>query len=75
MMKERKVTEAPVDAERVVHELLDALETLAKKRAPRTSSLAGEQIKKKKKKTRGGRWNSTKESNRFDGEGSRSRRV
>jgi hypothetical protein len=32
MMKERKVESGPVDAERVVHELLDALETLAKKR-------------------------------------------
>ena len=40
-MKERKVESAPVDAERVVHELLDALETLAKKRRL-TSSLAGE---------------------------------
>jgi hypothetical protein len=41
MMKERKVESAPVDAERVVHELLDALETLAKKRRL-TRSLAGE---------------------------------
>ena len=40
-MKERKVEGGPVDAERVVHELLDALETLAKKRRL-TSSLAGE---------------------------------
>ena len=30
-MKEPKVASAPVDAERVVHELLDALETLRKK--------------------------------------------
>ena len=41
MMKERKVESAPVDAERVVHELLDALETLAKKRRL-TGSLADE---------------------------------
>ena len=40
-MKERKVENGPVDAERVVHELLDALETLAKKRRL-TRSLAGE---------------------------------
>ena len=40
-MKERKVESGPVDAERVVHELLDALETLAKKRRF-TRSLAGD---------------------------------
>ena len=40
-MKERKVESGPVDAERVVHELLDALETLAKKRRL-TCSLAGD---------------------------------
>jgi hypothetical protein len=42
MMKEPKEASAPVDAERVVHELLDALETLAKKRQ-RASSSAAEQ--------------------------------
>ncbi len=42
MMKEPKEASAPVDAERVVHELLDALETLAKKRRV-TSSSAAEQ--------------------------------
>ena len=39
-MKEPKEASAPVDAERVVHELLDALETLAKKRQPLPPLLA-----------------------------------
>jgi hypothetical protein len=42
MMKEPKEASAPVDVERVVHELLDALETLAKKRQL-TASSAGKQ--------------------------------
>jgi hypothetical protein len=40
MMKEPKTAGAPVNAERVVHELLDALETLAKKRQCASSSAA-----------------------------------
>ena len=41
---------APVDAERVVHELLDALETLAKKRRLTALWLANSQNKSRRSK-------------------------
>lgn len=58
-MDKPKVTEAAVDAEHVVRELVDALKSLQKKQAPLSSLPPGEQEQQKPPELRGGRSKAT----------------
>lgn len=58
-MDKPKVTEAAVDAEQVVRDLVDALKSLQKKQAPLGSSPPGEQAQQKPPEARGGRSKAT----------------
>ena len=58
-MDKPKVTEAAVDAEQVVRDLVDALKSLQKKQAPLGSSPPGEQAQQKPPESRGGRSKAT----------------
>jgi hypothetical protein len=58
-MDKPKVTEAAVDAEHVVRDLVDALKSLQKKQAPLSSSPPGEQAQQKPPESPGGRSKAT----------------
>src|ERR1700722_9747146 len=58
-MDKPKVTEAAVDTEQVVRELVDALKSIQKKHAPLSSSPSGEQEQQKPPESRGGRSKAT----------------